>query len=62
MKKAELEAILNTTICKKGCGEVKIEVYYGNPICSKCGEELDFQLPSAQIKYLKKYGKKAEVD
>lgn len=47
MTKKELEDILKHTVCKKGCGEVEIENYGGGPICSYCGEELDYQLTDA---------------
>lgn len=53
--KIEIEAlrkIVNTAICKKGCGEVEFG-FEGYLSCASCGEEMENQITNAHWKYLK---------
>lgn len=49
----QLEDLLKTTTCKKGCGEVVIELHCGDPICSNCGEELHDQITHGHFQWIK---------
>lgn len=46
----EIEKVITTAVCKKGCGEVELERRGDDLLCSHCGEEFYYEIPNAQHK------------
>ena len=49
---AQLKELLTFALCKKGCGEIRIQLYNNDLICSHCGEEMFGQIPGNHFDYL----------
>lgn len=52
--KKDLENILKSAVCHKGCGEVELKNYGYGPCCGFCGEELENNITSAHLDWFNK--------